>query len=87
MEFTTRTRVIYEDRGSRISIVARANAQGAGYITADCSRPTRKNSLAELGAGHTFGKDNGRKRGITEVDVAAIIETHFRLRGDVGAPI
>ena len=52
-------RLIYEDRGTRISIMARVNAQGPDTLQQTGSRPTRKNSTCRSGAGHTFGKDRG----------------------------
>jgi hypothetical protein len=40
------SRLIYEDRGARISIMARATAQGPDTLLQTCLRPTRKNLLA-----------------------------------------
>jgi hypothetical protein len=42
-------RLIYEDRGARISIMARVNAQGPDTLQQTGSRPTRKNPLADRG--------------------------------------
>jgi hypothetical protein len=50
-------RLIYEDRGTRISIMARVNAQGPDTLQQTGSRPTRKNPLADRGRALHFGKD------------------------------
>ncbi len=52
-----RGRGIYEDRGARISIMARVNAQGPHTLQQTGSRPTRKNPLADRGRAIHFGKD------------------------------
>ena len=50
-------RMIYEDRGTRISIMARVNAQRPDTLQQTGSRPTRKNPLADRGRAIHFGKD------------------------------
>ena len=43
-------RLIYEDRGTRISIMARVNAQRPDTLQQTGSRPTRKKSTCRPGA-------------------------------------
>src|SRR5215471_2234001 len=42
-------REFYEDQDARISIMARANAQGPDTLLQACLRPTRTNPLADRG--------------------------------------
>ena len=61
---TMLSRLIYEDRGARISIMARATAQGPDTLRQTVRDQLRTNPLADRGRAIHFGthKGEGRER-------------------------
>jgi hypothetical protein len=76
-------RLIYEDRGTRISIMARVNAQRPDTLQQTGSRPTRKNPLADQGraihserTGYYFRKGQDQMVIFGETHLRRILSTY-----------